>query len=150
MEKKLKYCKFGPFSPRKILCTGQNNIFQVKFSPIIKTLLVKWFFGGEFLSICKKSFKKGICCHKFPAFENNCHPPPKATIVYKWKGAYDFLLSYFEYRQIWLNIVREDHHLSNITKLEKNTDPVGNQVWLNSLMDDGHFRSGIFFFKFLK
>ncbi len=30
-----------------------------------------------------------------------------------------FLLSYFEYHQICLNIFMDDHHLSNITKLKK-------------------------------
>ncbi len=30
-----------------------------------------------------------------------------------------FLLSYFEYCQIWLNIHMDDCHLSNITKLKK-------------------------------
>ncbi len=39
-----------------------------------------------------------------------------------WKGATDFfLLSYFEYCQIWLNILMVDCHFSNITKLENET-----------------------------
>jgi hypothetical protein len=32
-----------------------------------------------------------------------------------------FLISYSEYRQIWLNVIINDQHLSNITKLKKNT-----------------------------
>ncbi len=37
------------------------------------------------------------------------------------KGCFRFsLISYFEYRQIWLNnILMDECHLSNITKLEK-------------------------------
>jgi hypothetical protein len=35
------------------------------------------------------------------------------------KGVYDFLLSYFECHQSWLNLLMDDHHLSNITKLGK-------------------------------
>jgi hypothetical protein len=33
-----------------------------------------------------------------------------------------FLLSYFEYHQkkIWLNVLIDDHHLSSITKFERN------------------------------
>jgi hypothetical protein len=34
------------------------------------------------------------------------------------KGVQDCLLSYFEYCQIWLNILMDDCHLSNIIKLE--------------------------------
>jgi len=30
-----------------------------------------------------------------------------------------FLISYFEYRQIWLNVLINDQHLNNITKLKK-------------------------------
>ncbi len=38
-----------------------------------------------------------------------------ATIAYNMKGClrFFFLLSYFKYRQIWLNIVMDDHHLNN-------------------------------------
>jgi len=32
-----------------------------------------------------------------------------------------FLISYSEYRQIWLNVIINDQHLSNTTKLKKNT-----------------------------
>jgi hypothetical protein len=35
------------------------------------------------------------------------------------KGAQDFLLSYSEGCQIWLNILMDDHHLTKITKLKK-------------------------------
>jgi hypothetical protein len=35
------------------------------------------------------------------------------------KGCFFFLVSHFEYCQIWLNILVDDHYLSNITKLEK-------------------------------
>jgi hypothetical protein len=34
-------------------------------------------------------------------------------------GAQDFLLSYFGYCQIWLNILMDNCHWSNITKLRK-------------------------------
>jgi len=30
-----------------------------------------------------------------------------------------FLISYFEYQQIWLNVFINDQHLNNITKLKK-------------------------------
>jgi hypothetical protein len=52
--------------------------------------------------------------------------PKIVTIAYNIK---DFLLSYFEYCQIWLNIIMDDCHLSNTTKLNefffkiKNTCP---------------------------
>jgi hypothetical protein len=32
-----------------------------------------------------------------------------------------FLLSYFEYREIWLNMLMDHCHLSNITKLKNKT-----------------------------
>ncbi len=34
----------------------------------------------------------------------------------KWNGAWDFLLSYFENRQIWLNELEDARHLSNVNK----------------------------------
>jgi hypothetical protein len=59
------------------------------------------------------------------------HSPPKKKIYYLQKSSnfyhnclqYDkvlkiFLLSYFEYCQIWLNILLVECHLSNITKLK--------------------------------
>jgi len=30
-----------------------------------------------------------------------------------------FKISYFEYHQIWINILMDDRHLNNITKLKK-------------------------------
>jgi hypothetical protein len=32
-------------------------------------------------------------------------------------GVEDFLLPYFEYRQIWMNNLLDGHHLNNITNL---------------------------------
>jgi hypothetical protein len=34
----------------------------------------------------------------------------------------EFQLPYFEYFQIWLNIIMDDHHLNNITKLRQNNN----------------------------
>jgi len=55
-----------------------------------------------------------------PKFEkkkkNRQKSPQLPTIL---KGTSDFLLSYFESRQIWLNILKDRRHLSDITKLKK-------------------------------
>jgi hypothetical protein len=40
-------------------------------------------------------------------------------------GCLKFLLSYFEYRQIWLNVLTDYCHSSSITKLKKNHWTVG-------------------------
>jgi hypothetical protein len=74
-----------------------------------------------------KIFLKRILCHKV-FFK---HSPPKKKFNYLQKSSnfyhnclqYDkvlkiFLLSYFEYCQIWLNILLVECHLSNITKLK--------------------------------
>jgi hypothetical protein len=41
------------------------------------------------------------------------------AITYNMKGYLSFLLLYFEYCQIWLNTLMDNHHLRNITKLEE-------------------------------
>jgi hypothetical protein len=41
------------------------------------------------------------------------------TITYNLKVCSNFLLSYFEYRKLLLNILMDDHHVSKITKLNK-------------------------------
>jgi hypothetical protein len=67
-----------------------KNVFQKEYSVI-----------NSFLSKTKKNPKK--------------LPQLQQTIC---KGVSVFILSYFEYRQIWLNTYLMDyHHLSNITKL---------------------------------
>ncbi len=39
------------------------------------------------------------------------------AITYNMKGYLSFFLLYFEYCQIWLNILMDNDHLRNITKL---------------------------------
>jgi hypothetical protein len=58
----------------------------------------------------------------------------KKKIILKFK------ISYFEYCQIWLNTLMDDHHLSNITKLKKKKPWVATDGTLTR----GHFN----FFKF--
>jgi hypothetical protein len=78
------------------------------------------------LSIFKNGFwKKNILSkHPFLGKKNcqekkkknkNCQKLPQLLTV--WKGASVFLLSYFEFRQICLNIFIYHHHLSNITNV---------------------------------
>ncbi len=44
----------------------------------------------------------------------------KSSLLPKiWKGAWDFLLSYFKYCQFWLYILMDNRHLSNITNLKQ-------------------------------
>ncbi len=61
-------------------------------------------------------FCKRIVCQKFPLFffiaKNHCN-------CLKYEKVFFFNFSHFEYCQIWLNVLVDDHHLANITKLEK-------------------------------
>jgi hypothetical protein len=94
--------------------------------------LHEWFFSAIFAIYV--FFRKTTIYHKFLFLEkkspkNEKSPkflPKFARIAYNMrKGAWDFLLSYFENRQIWLNILIHGCHLLNITKLKnknKNTD----------------------------
>jgi hypothetical protein len=74
-----------------------------------------------FAIFCQKYFERWILCHNFPVFlikessENMFLNSLKSSQLPK-KGVYEFLLSYFECHQIWLNLLMDDHHLSNITK----------------------------------
>ncbi len=77
-------------------------------------------FGGE----CEKK----IFYHKFPFFfwkkkmkgkKNRQKFSQLPTIQYK-RVLKIFQLSQFEYCQIWLNILMDNCHLSNITKVKKN------------------------------
>jgi hypothetical protein len=53
---------------------------------------------------------------KFRKFVKNCHN----RLPYEMDGcARLFLLSYFEYRQIWLNIILSDCHLRSSIKMQK-------------------------------
>jgi hypothetical protein len=46
----------------------------------------------------------------------------KSPTLPNMKGCFRFsLLSYFEYRQIWLNVLMDQCHLSNIKKMKKNS-----------------------------
>ncbi len=60
------------------------------------------------------------------------------AITYNMKGYFSFELLYFEYCQIWLNMLKDNHHLRNITKLEeKNTHTQGGRghlVYILSLI----------------
>ncbi len=72
------------------------------------------FSGGKFLQFCEKYIFKIFCC-KFSVFLRffNFKSPQLLRI---WKGAKDF-----EYCWICLNILMDDCHLSNITKLKTKT-----------------------------
>ncbi len=51
--------------------------------------------------------------------KNNIKILKKISTAYYMKKVFNsFLLSYFGYCQIWLNILMDHHHLSNITKLK--------------------------------
>ncbi len=62
-------------------------------------------------------FLKKIAKKKNKKIEKNHRNSSQLPAV--WKDAQDFVLSYFEYRHIWLNIFMNFCHLSNITKLKK-------------------------------
>jgi hypothetical protein len=68
-------------------------------------------------------FEKRIFYKKFPVLKkiasfNFFKSPEIATIANNLKRRlrFFFLLSHFEYSQIWLNILMDDRHLLNITK----------------------------------
>jgi hypothetical protein len=70
-----------------------------------------------------KTFEKNKFCQKCPAFlekknQKNYLKNCQNHLKYE-KGAQDFRLSYFEYHQIWLNLLMDDCHLSNITPKKK-------------------------------
>jgi hypothetical protein len=77
------------------------------------------FFFYDCLPFCKKktvkkgysdtkSLKKSPQNIKFFAKNHNCLRHERVLKI--------FLLSYFEYHQFWLNVLMDDHHLSNIAK----------------------------------
>ncbi len=83
-----------------------SDFFCGKFSP----------FQEKYTRKGKKRFKKKIKIE----IVKKCH-----DCLYNMKGCLKkiFLLSYFEYRQHWLNILMDDCHSSKITKLKnKNMD----------------------------
>jgi hypothetical protein len=71
----------------------------------------------------KKNILSQIRYHKNPKAQERDfllkNSPKFSTTAYNMgQGVLKiFLLSYSEYRQIWLNTLMDDHHLSNITKL---------------------------------
>jgi hypothetical protein len=66
-------------------------------------------------------FAKGIFCENFPFSKKDRQKSPQLPTI--WKGAWGFLLSYFEFCKILLSILMDSLHLMNITNLENNSDP---------------------------
>jgi hypothetical protein len=84
------------------------------------------FFCGEFSPFClKNNFEKVNILSKNSCYARNS--PKIGTTPYNMKGCLRIFVPFtFHYRQIWLNILMDDCHLSNNTKLEKylkNTGP---------------------------
>jgi hypothetical protein len=88
-------------------------------------------FCGEFSPFCEISFETGIFCHKFSWFLKKIFQKKEILLQLPTirKGALEFWPWYFEYHQIWLNILMDDYHFSNITKLKKE-DTSSNQCFL--------------------
>lgn len=74
---------------------------------------ILWFSDFLVVNFCyfAKSIHPSFCCF----FVKYCHNCLQYEIVLKI-----FLLSHFEYWQIWLYILMDDWHMSKITKLKKN------------------------------
>ncbi len=98
---------------------GENSptsqSLKIKIKSLVETKAVTCFLGGEFSPFFKKTIKK--ICRKFPGFLKK--RPKSSQLPSIWKSAQDFILSYFEYRQNWLNTFMYYCHLSNITKLKR-------------------------------
>ncbi len=72
-------------------------------------LYSKFFFSANLKKAKKNNFF-------FPPVN---HPNFATILAYNMKRVLKiYLLSYFEYFQIWLNLLLDDSHLSNIPKLE--------------------------------
>jgi hypothetical protein len=68
----------------------------------------------------KNHFAKDIFWNQYLVTNcKNCKKLPQLPKIWKWKIL--STLSYFEYHQNWLNILRDDHHLNNITNLGEKT-----------------------------
>jgi hypothetical protein len=85
------------------------------------------FLVTNFLDFVKNILEKKTFCYKFLFFwEKNLQKkrtsknhPKLSQLLTTWNLAtLDFLISYFDYHQIWLNILVDDCDLSNITKLK--------------------------------
>jgi len=72
----------------------------------------QWFFGGDFLQFQKNSITNWLFIGKNSQFFF-------ATMAYNIKGWLRF--SIFIFWTSWLNILMDDHQLSNITKLKNKT-----------------------------
>ncbi len=97
-----------PFKP----CPSpMSDLFLVNFCHVVKNILKKEY------SVTNSFFKN----MKFQEsiLRNKIHQK-SSLLLTTWQGIVQiFLLAYIEYCQIWLNILMNDCHLSNITKLEK-------------------------------
>ncbi len=98
--------------PAKIRLVGSNRFLCGKFSPF-----------------SKKKVGKIICCYKLLIFRKKIGQKMwkkeiLARICHNWiqheSQQNNFLLSCFEYHQIWLNAFIDVRHLTNLTKLKKN------------------------------
>ncbi len=88
------------------------------------------FFSGELIfTILRKEFSENILS-QIPFLKTKIakkkpndkkRRPESPQLLPIWKGAFDLILSCFEYRQIWLNIQMNYRHLSNVTKLTRKT-----------------------------
>jgi hypothetical protein len=107
------------------LLYSQVSYEQHKFVMYFHILLMQWiFFWGKFSPFEKNIFWNNIpaeipCSLIFKTFSNFwikkmvkiCHNHLQCERV--------SMLFYFEYCQFWLNILLDDHHLSDVTKLKK-------------------------------
>jgi hypothetical protein len=87
---------------------------------------------ANFSPFCKKYFGKEILLLQLPFFFKKkmelkiSSKFATTTTIDSMKRCliFIFLFSYFEYIQIWLNVLMDDHHLNDITKLRKNNFPL--------------------------
>jgi hypothetical protein len=85
-------------------------------------VIFKW----QIFAILQKKREKRIYCHKFPFFGGKQSAKKKKKKRIKKilrkspqllvRVLENFLLSYFDYRQIWLNTLMDDRHLSNLSQ----------------------------------
>jgi hypothetical protein len=108
------------------LYQGLNTSNNVKWIQWVEWK--QFFFCGDFLLFCQKCFVKRIFSCEFPGWKKNKnHPKRKIKYCQKssqlptiWKGASDFFYFHIlNITKIWLNILVNYPHLSNITKLKK-------------------------------
>ncbi len=72
--------------------------------PAAKKAPNQWVFCGKVLPFCGKKFEKGIFKHEFPFIEKKIANYYYNSLQHE-RMLKIFLLSYFEYRQTWLNIL---------------------------------------------